>query len=482
MSDVRPLKPAVGLFCSMLAIILIMSPVAGLSSLLAVYMSQNLQLGEVVASHQFASFIALLFSFSVVGGAYGSRYSYILAVIVGLLVFALGAAFLLFKINIIFALSLVVAGYGFAFPNFIAIFGQTLPDSEEATDSRFVLNYMCMNLGGMLGIGVGMIGKVWFSDQVYFVYMIMFSLISAAFVAWLYPRLPFSKKNVPCLMQDKHGSKLMNILMLIIVLVFSSILLDVGLSHESLANGMLGFITIAAYVYVVLVARKYSIAIRRKVYFFLFLTFVTMVFFMLYAVEPGILAFFIMHHVDKTLFGMQVPASSYFIFNPVFNLIVGGVIIALLLKYTKVPKADSRVYFGLFLMGFAFLVLWFCTKFDSGASFHISSWWIVLVYFFLSAAEMILAPVAYAIVFELGIPELLGVMSGMTQVAIGMGALFSEGLIRITVPSHQIVDRAQGLHFFSHGFGVIAIIWLGIGVFMLLFAVPIRRLILNPPV
>ena len=92
---------------------------------------------------------------------------------------------------------------------------------------------------------------------------------------------------------------------------------------------------------------------------------------------------------------------------------------------------------------------------------------------------MILAPVAYAIVFELGIPELLGVMSGMTQVAIGMGALFSEGLIKITVPSKHIVNEAHGLHFFSHGFGMIAVIWLGIGAFMLLFALPIRRLILN---
>jgi dipeptide/tripeptide permease len=135
-----------------------------------------------------------------------------------------------------------------------------------------------------------------------------------------------------------------------------------------------------------------------------------------------------------------------------------------LTRFKKSFSPDSSIYFSIFLIGFGFWVLWISTLFFKSGG--ISTWWIVTVYALLGLAEMLLAPIAYEIVFIYGFRGLYGMMMGLSQLSIGIGAMLAERVSKFIVPAGYAVTP-EALHFFAQGFKHVGLVWMGIGLLLM---------------
>jgi dipeptide/tripeptide permease len=436
----------------LLAIIFLTASVGSVLSILTLSFQQIFGLTRLYSVQIFTTFLALLYCSSIMGGFFGGRLtSYRYGVNLGIAFAVIGALGLYFHQTkfLIFSLSLLIIGFGLVSPCVISIFGQNLKRelSNKRSHSGFVLNYMSMNIGGVLGMSIS---GLWVRPSQYqnnFLFSILFLLIVGILFNCGVPRD-----------NQKFFSFFQNFFSRIGIVIFLGILIygvNELLYMPSLADSFLIGLTFLSVGYVLFLGKKEEKTYLRRLIFFMFLTAMTIVFFVLYNSEPDILTIFIEDHVNRKFMGLNIPASTYFMFNPFFNLIFGGGIFLALKIFKKSFSPDVWIYSSIFFMGLGFWILWLAVFFTPEG--NISTGWMILVYAILSGAEMLLAPIAYEIVFIYGVPSLYGVMTGMSQLAIGLGALMTERLSSLIVPKPGLTVL-ESLHFFAHGFVIFAAI------------------------
>ena len=498
----------------LLAVIFLTASVVSVLSILTVSFENVFSLSRLYSVQLFTTFLALLYCSSIIGGLFGGRLtSYAYGVNIGLFFAILGllGLYCCHQTNfLIFSLSLLVIGYGLVSPCVISIFGQNLKQSlvgNQRYHSGFILNYMGMNIGGVLGASLSGFWRDPSQYQNNFLFGIFFllclgSLLNYMFSADSFKNAYFINKklnqnslvfrwmrrnlflnnflgsflekleaNFKSKNQGKIKLKIMGLLKgffiklwAIIFLCLSVFLVNKLLASPYVADAFLISLSFLTVGYVLFLGKKEDKSYFKRLIFFMFLTTVTIFFFVLYNSEPDILTIFIEDHVDRDFLGVTIPSSTYFMLNPFFNLVFGGAIFLALKFFKKSFSPDIWIYTSIFFMGFGFWVLWLAIFFSPSG--NIPTGWIILVYAILSGSEMLLAPVAYEIVFIYGVPSLYGVMTGMSQLAIGLGALATEHLSRFIIPKPDL-SMSDSLHFFSRGFIVIGFLWMLFGLIFL---------------
>jgi len=459
------------IFFGLMSIVLTAS-IGAILSVLTVYLEHVIHFSSLKSVQAFVAFLKLLYCGSALGGAIGGRYSYRGMMNFGFICIVLGAGGLYFQWSHVLLLwfSLLVLGYGLCTPCFLAVFSQTLHENLNRYHSSFVLIYMGMNIGAVLGISTSSAWRL--PSQYHDAFLI--SLLLIVFLAVSLNSFLWKQRQ-----EVKENETLLSLKKLLEILGISGLslgIIDFFFHHQEVANFVLLGGCLATFLLLWAWGKKISKpGLGRRLGFYSFLSLVSVIFFILYNAEPDILTVFIEQHVDRNLAGMSIPASTYYLLNPVFNLLVGcGFLWGL--KYFKGEFYPDRwIYLSLILMGLGFGVLYLGAVLSSGL---ISSAWIILAYAMLSAAEMCLAPVAYAMGFVYGLPKLYGIMAGISQLAIGIGAMFTSELAPWLVLGTK-ANASENLAYFIRGFGVISLIWLGIGFSLLLLRNPIRAAILG---
>jgi POT family proton-dependent oligopeptide transporter len=502
-------------FILLLVIILLTASIGSALSILTLTFQKVFGFSRLYSVELFTTFVALLYCSSIAGGFFGGRLtSYATGVNVGVLLSILGSLGLYFHQGyfLIFSLALLVIGYGLISPCVISIFGQNLKSGEN--ESRrchpgFVLNYMSMNIGGVLGVGLS---ALWVSPSQYrnnFLFGILFLIGVLILFNYVLSRGFLIKRGAPTEklrgtgpvnnltnnlnnLDNNLDNKSDSIFSLVwsgglnkfsryikkyvgiwavLFLCVAILLVDQLLHFPFLADYFLISISFLTVGYVFFLGKKEDFFHFRRLIFFVFLTTVTILFFVLYNSEPDILTVFIEDHVNRNFLGFTIPSASYFMLNPCFNLIFGGLIFAGLKFFKKSFSPDIWIYSSIFFMGLGFWLLWVAIFFSPNGS--LSTNWILLIYAVLSGAEMLLAPIAYEIVFLYGAPSLYGIMTGMSQLAIGLGAMGTERLSRFMVPKPG-VSKLDSLHFFGHGFQIIGVGWMIFGIVLLLLTLVLK--------
>ncbi|NCX93978.1 MAG: MFS transporter [Gammaproteobacteria bacterium] len=393
-------------------VVLYLLPSGALSSLLTSFLCHQYHYSTHQAAVLFSTFLALFFSYSVIAGLLGTKDSYIQGVIVASVCLVLGLLGLGLTPFLYPSLTLIIVGNGYWVANFIPLIGEVPFTQVQLRQTRFILVYVVMNLGGGLGIFLSNFISSHYEAGLPFAILAIFPLLG--FIIFLSVRKTLSAAVNP---SQKVQDHLSGFIKRAFLFCLSLPILMFFLIQTSFSKVVLVGTVILALIWVLKRMKKLAPSARRGSYFFLFLTGVTVVFFTLYAIEPSVLGIFIEAHVNRRIEGITIPAESYFGLNPIFNVLIGTTMILCIGKLRRWLPSDQKIYLGVLLIGVGFLFLFACTVLAGLLHWHLNSVAIVFVYFILCLGEMFLAPAAYAVVFEYGSQDLHGVFSGMTQMA-----------------------------------------------------------------
>ena len=168
---------------------------------------------------------------------------------------------------------------------------------------------------------------------------------------------------------------------------------------------------------------------------------------------------------DRTVFGMEAPATWLQSVNPLFIILLAPVFGSLWVRLgSKNPSIPAKLAYGLLLLGLGFLVLAWGSTFATDGTL-VSPMWLIVTYFFHTIGELCLSPVGLSSITKLAPKRLVGQMMGIWFMAAALGNLLA-GLVAGLIESLALPQL----------FGAVGLIVAVGGVLMLLASGLIRRL------
>ena len=179
---------------------------------------------------------------------------------------------------------------------------------------------------------------------------------------------------------------------------------------------------------------------------------------------------------DRTIFGWEIPAGMFQSINSLFIIMFAPVFGAMwvwLAKRHLEPSSPLKFAFGLILLGMGFLVMYFAAKIAASGDLAAPTW-LILTYLLHTFGELSLSPVGLSLVTKLSPHRFVGQMMGMWFLAVALGNLFA-GLIA----GHLSGGTDEALAQMPGQYMLIVYTTVGAGVFLLLIAKPVRKLMGN---
>ena len=137
----------------------------------------------------------------------------------------------------------------------------------------------------------------------------------------------------------------------------------------------------------------------------------SIVFWMGFEQSGGTLNLFADKETNRTMFGYDIPASVFQAVNPVFIITLAPVFAILWthLARLKFPLPSvAKQGIGLVLLATAFGMMYLAS--EGAKSGPVSPWWLILVYFIFTVAELFLSPIGLSLVNKLAHPRVASLM------------------------------------------------------------------------
>jgi POT family proton-dependent oligopeptide transporter len=422
-------------------------------ALLVLYMSNVFKFSDDKAYAVFGSFAALLYITPMIGGWIGDRViGYRRALVVGAALLSVGYFLLMISGETFFyiGLSFVIVGNGFFKPSPASLLGKVYGRRDPRLQSGYTLFYMAINVGSFCGILVsGFVAHHFGWSYAFGISGIGLQVSLTTFISRI--RLikdAGSRAGLEALEWRK-----------VPVLVVGAIV-AIGLSiflfqHSTIAQWVLYAGCIAAIVYFCFIAMRLHDKERSRFLVCIFLIIIATAFFALYFQAPMSINLFTERNIDRHVFGMLIPASTYQTLNPFFVITLAPLLAG---AYKFMNKRKSSVSIpmkfaiGTFLMGIGFLVLsW--AKGTANAQGLMSTWWIVLSYFLQSVAELLVSALGVAMVAKLVPHKYLGLMMGGWYLSSVGAAMLGSYLAKwASVSSKLQGDPLVSLHIYTQTF------------------------------
>lgn len=179
---------------------------------------------------------------------------------------------------------------------------------------------------------------------------------------------------------------------------------------------------------------------------------------------------FAKEHTDRVVFGWEMPASWIQAINPLLIVILSPFFAALWVNLGKRnlnPSTPVKFALGLLQLSIGFAVLAWASVYVAAGE-KVAPTWLLLTYLFHTMGELCLSPVGLAAVNKLSPARYQGMMFGMWFTASALGKLIA-GLLA----GHLAQDDVAGM---SERFQFVFFTAAGAGIFMLLLARPVQRL------
>ena len=179
---------------------------------------------------------------------------------------------------------------------------------------------------------------------------------------------------------------------------------------------------------------------------------------------------FAKEHTDRVIFGWEFPASWIQAINPLLIVVLSPFFAALWVNLGKRnlnPSTPVKFGLGLLQMSVGFAVLAWASVYVAAGE-KVAPTWLLLTYLFHTMGELCLSPVGLAAVNKLSPARYQGMMFGMWFTASALGKLIA-GLLA----GHLAQDDIAGM---SDRFQFVFFTAAGAGIFMLLLAKPVQRL------
>ena len=194
---------------------------------------------------------------------------------------------------------------------------------------------------------------------------------------------------------------------------------------------------------------------------FVILAVLSIGFWTVYTLEPSLLTVFIQNNVDRHLFEFEIPAPVFYGLNPFF-IVTAGLALSYLWVYLRKRERDLSLSakFTLSLFSLVIGLLLLAGLIELNLTHFMNFWWIVLVYFFLTLAELLISPIGQSMVGRLAPEGFEGGLMGIWQMFCGLSAAISGFLAGgLNVPEKSTVTVSNPIY--MHGFFLMGLMALG---------------------
>lgn len=453
-----------------------------INSLLVLYTTTQLKIPAGRSYTLFATYNSLLFTLPLIGGYVGEKLGYKRAFLLGVVLTIIALILLSFTTikTLYWGLGFFAAGVSLYNPTYLVIQGKLYAKDDKRRESGFTASYIIMNCGFLMAAILGGVLASEFGYSTAFIIGAVFSLLT--FVIYYQGRhhlVPYKGRILtPQLKWSTPVSWLILVAISIIIVLFSTWLLE----HSKANNTILFFVIFAVSILIVIAAIKRKNKLeRKKLIAFLMLSYISIGFWALYTLEPSLLTIFIKNNINRSLFGLIIPPSTFYGLDPFFIIILGSIFTVMwlyLAKRNMNPSLPAKFTTSVFSMGFGFfvLILGVFLADQAGLSNMI---WVVIAYFFLATGELLIGPIGYSMVGRLAPEQMEGRLMGVWQLFTGFAGALSGYLANFAVMPKETNPLASN-PIYTAAFAKIAFLAIALGFISLTLIPYIRKLIRRP--
>ncbi|KQW48453.1 MFS transporter [Nocardioides sp. Root1257] len=360
-------------------------------------------------------------------------------------------------------LPLIALGSGGVKANATSLVGSLYSEQDERRDAGFSLFYMGINIGAF----VGPLLTGWFQENKGFHWGFGLAAIGMFLGLVQYSigrkRLPDASRVVPNPLEPSERIRYAGALVAFLIAIGALVAfgwIDAG----NLSDWVIG-ITIAAalaYFALLLTSSQVSALERSRVWSFVPMFITNAVFWSLYQQQFTVVTIYSDERVDRDFFGWTMPVSWVQSINPVFIIALAPVFAAVWTRLgSRQPSTPVKFGIGTVLMGLAFLMF---LPLPSGEN-TVNLWALAAVLLVFTLAELFISPPGLSLSTKLAPAKYHTQMVALYFLSIALGTAMSGRLAAYYDP-----DDETGY------FLIIGLVAIAVGVLLLLFVKPIRKL------
>jgi POT family proton-dependent oligopeptide transporter len=411
----------------------------GMRALLVLYLTKAIGFNRPDALRIYAIYTGLIYLTPLIGGRLADRYlGQRKAIFIGGILMALGQFVLTQRELLNLGLGLLIVGNGFFKPNISTMVGTLYPKGDHRRDGAYTIFYMGINLGAFLApLVCGWLGERigWAAGFASAGIGMTLGLLTFVFTQRLLQGTglpPGREAASDARLGAQDWIEIAALAAVILALVYGAIQSwtflgplwsPAWLSSTALAITYRGAILVgilALFLYAT--APKTSCGVDaseepftavdwQRIGVIVIISLFSIVFWMGFEQSGGTLNLFADEKMDRTLFGVEIPASYFQAVNPVFIITLAP---AFAILWTELARrrfplpSVTKQGLGLILLGSAFVVMYFADQ--RARTGRVSPLWLIAVYFIFTVAELFISPIGLSLVNKLAHPRVASLM------------------------------------------------------------------------
>ncbi|PJD92404.1 MAG: dipeptide/tripeptide permease [Legionella sp.] len=447
--------------------------------ILVLYFVRSIGLSEQEAYTIFGTFCALIYGMVPLGGYLGDKvFGTKRTIVLGLLVLALGYGLLAWQDPrcLSIALALICVGAALFKSNPGVLLAQCYEKNTSELHGAFTLYYMAVNIGA---IGSLLIGP-YVSSRYGYGYAYMIAAIGILFglfnYALQYPVI--AHINTPA---DQRAVTLVKGAALLLGIVAFVGISAYLLEHASIARHIILMVTSLFVLFYFYCMWKADRKERLRLLLAFILMIEAVVFFTLYQQMPTSINVFAVNHVHPVLFGVHLDPQSFQVLNPFWIIVLSPVlawIYAYLNRRHLFLAVPYKFAIGMVFCSIGFMML-YLAHFLADDQGIVSSWWLVVSYFFQALGELLVSALGIAMVAELVSPNIMGFVIGVWFLTSSIAGFTGAAVASLTALPKGMQPGLESLSIYTHVFLNIGIATFIVAFLMGLFAPRLTRLMKN---
>ncbi|MCE3045515.1 oligopeptide:H+ symporter [Legionella sp. 16cNR16C] len=445
--------------------------------ILTLYFIRFLGFNETDSYYTFGAFSALVYGMVAFGGFLGDK---VLGtkrtIILGLIILSLGYLSLALADSetVFLALGLVCVGNGLFKANPSSLLAKCYTENDPRLHGAFTLYYMAINLGSTVALFIGPV----FANRYGYSYAYFASFIGLilGLANYFFQRKHVAHINTPAELKRIPLWQWLTIGASIVAATLASAYL---LQHVNIAKDLVWLVTaLVVAIYFIYMRREQKAGFMRMLVAFI-LMLEAIVFFTLYQQMPTSLNLFAVNNVVPSLLGLSIDPQSFQALNPIWIIIMSPV---LAIGYGKLHhkgisfSIPYKFALGMLCCGVSFGLLYFA-RFAHDGNGIVSSWWLIVSYFFQSTGELLVSALGVAMVAELVPAGIAGFVMGMWFLTSSVAGFIGASVASLTALPEHVKPGIASLDIYTNVFAGIGVVTLFIGAIMWLLAGKLNQFI-----
>jgi len=430
----------------------------GMRTLLTLYLTESLLMGDKAAFGIYGAYTALVYAAPVAGGKLADKLlGYKRAVLLGATMMALGEFTLvghkfvgggvdMATTSMYIGMGLLIVGNGYFKANISSMVGKLYDDRPQLKDSGFTIFYIGINVGALLATTVcAWVGATYGREFGFGLAGIGMLLGLAQFVYGQKLLEGAGEVPDPKKLHESIAGPLSRWHVTVLASFGAAFSLYFLLTNSQVVGYILAVVAlVVGYMLVTASSRDGKVQMHRTFALFIFMA-INVVWWALFEQAGTSLTLFADRAVDRHIFGWEMPAENTQFFNPFFIVLFGSIFAKMWSRLDEKGKSPNiPIKFGLaFLqlaLGFYMLVI---GSTMAGETYKVPLMFLSLLYLFHTTGELFLSPIGLSMVTKLAPKGQMGTVMGAWFLSFA-GANFVGGEIAKLTGGEGADGKAMG--------------------------------------